>query len=90
MAQVRIPSALEGLTNGSKQVEAQGATLSQVIDALEEAYPGIKERLLDESGELRRFINIYVNEEDVRFLDGLSTGLTSDDQISIIPAVAGG
>lgn len=86
---VRIPAALRTLTGGKDEVPASGDTVGQVIDDLEKNHPGLKDRLLDEKG-VRRFINIYVGEEDVRFLDGLKTTLKSGDQISIIPAIAGG
>jgi len=87
---VRIPSPLQGLTKGEKEVEVTGATLAEVIADLEKKYPGFRERLLDEKGELRRFVNVYVNEEDVRFLEGLATKLEDGAEVSIIPAVAGG
>ncbi len=87
---VRIPTPLRKLTNEQDVVSAQAASLAQCIAALDSSYPGLKERLCDESGELRRFVNIYVNGEDVRFLDGLNTALKSGDEVSIVPAVAGG
>jgi molybdopterin synthase sulfur carrier subunit len=87
---VRIPTPLRGLTNNLDVVAAEGGTLSAAIEGLEAAYPGLKDRLCDESGELRRFVNVYVNGEDVRFLDGLSTELKAGDEVSIVPAVAGG
>jgi molybdopterin converting factor small subunit len=90
MANVRVPSALEGLTGGKKQIEVEGKTLADIVNGLETSFPGFKERLLDESGELRRFINVYVDEEDVRFLDGLQTEISDRSEVSIIPAVAGG
>jgi molybdopterin synthase sulfur carrier subunit len=86
---VRIPAALRTLTGGKDEVKANGETVGQVIDDLEKSHPGLKDRLLDEKG-VRRFINIYVGEEDVRFLEGLATALKSGDQISIVPAIAGG
>ena len=87
---VRIPTILRTYTGGSSEVTAEGATLGAVLDHLEEAYPGIRARVLDEGGELRRFVNVYVGNEDVRFLDGLSSSTPEGTQVSIIPAVAGG
>jgi molybdopterin synthase sulfur carrier subunit len=86
---VRIPTPLRTLTGGADEVKAQGGTVGEVIDDLEKRHPGIKDRLLDEKG-VRRFINIYVGEEDVRFLEGLKTELKPGDAISIVPAIAGG
>ncbi len=87
---VRVPTPLQKLTNHQKQVEAQGDSITAVFDHLENNYPGIKERLYDEEGARRRFINVYVNEEDIRFLDGVNTAIKDGDDISIIPAIAGG
>ncbi len=87
---VRIPTILRPYTGDSSQVSAEGATLAEVIDSLEANHPGIKARVVDEDGALRRFVNIYVSEEDVRFSDGLNTPTPDGTQISIIPAVAGG
>lgn len=87
---VRIPTPLRRMTNGLDKVEMNESTLSNMIDELESNYPGFKERLIDENGELRYFVNIYVNGEDVRFLAGLDTQANSGDEISIVPAVAGG
>jgi molybdopterin converting factor small subunit len=86
---VRIPTPLRTLTGGSDEVRAEGATVGEVIEHLEGKYPGIRDRLLDAKG-VRRFINIYVGEEDIRFLDGLKTALKDKDAISIVPAIAGG
>jgi molybdopterin synthase sulfur carrier subunit len=86
---VRIPTPLRALTAGADEVPATGATVGDVIEDLERRHPGIRDRLLDEKG-VRRFVNIYVGEEDVRFLQGLKTELKAGDQISIIPAIAGG
>lgn len=86
---VRIPAALRTLTGGADEVKAEGATVGDVIADLDKRHPGMKDRLLDEKG-VRRFINIYVGEEDVRFTGGLGTELKAGDQISIIPAIAGG
>jgi molybdopterin synthase sulfur carrier subunit len=87
---VRIPTILRTYTQDQSQVAADGATLSEVIDSLEASFPGIKARVVDEQGALRRFVNIYVAEEDVRFASGLDTPTPEGTQISIIPAVAGG
>jgi len=87
---VRIPTPLRKLTQEQDVVSGDGGTLSACIDGLEASFPGLKERLLDETGELRRFVNIYVNGEDVRFQDGVSTALKPGDEVSIVPAVAGG
>ncbi|MBX3208849.1 MAG: MoaD family protein [Labilithrix sp.] len=86
---VRIPAALRTLTGGADEVQAAGTTVGDVIEDLDKRHPGLKDRLLDEKG-VRRFINIYVGEDDVRFTGGLGTELKSGDQISIIPAIAGG
>jgi len=89
---VRIPTILRTYTDGASEVtvEPTDATLSGVLDALEAAAPGIRARVLDESGALRRFVNVYVDDDDVRFLDGLATPVADRTQVSIIPAVAGG
>lgn len=87
---VRIPTPLRRMTNGQDKVELQEDALSAMIENLEADYPGIKERLIDENGELRYFVNIYLNGEDVRFLQGLDTAAAAGDEISIVPAVAGG
>jgi molybdopterin converting factor small subunit len=86
---VRIPTPLRTLTAGEEQVMTDGATVSQVIENLEKKHPGIRDRLLDEKG-VRRFVNIYVGDEDIRFLDGLETALKGGEEISIVPAIAGG
>lgn len=88
--EVRIPTPLRRVTNGDDKASVEGDTLSGVIDSLESQYPGIKERLCDETGDLRHFVNIYINGEDVRFLQGLDTSTKTGDEISIVPAVAGG
>jgi len=87
---VRIPTPLRRVTNGQDKVSIEGATLNEIVASLDAQFPGFRERLCDEHGELRNFVNIYVNGEDVRFLDGLSTATSSGDEISIVPAVAGG
>lgn len=87
---VRIPTPLQKLTNGQGEVEGEGTNIGEMFAGLEAQYPGIKERLYDDEGKLRRFINIYVNEEDIRFLDGENTALKDGDDVSVIPAIAGG
>jgi len=87
---VRIPTPLRKLTNEQDIVSGDGETLAACIDGLEAQYPGLKDRLLDETGELRRFVNIYINGEDVRFAQGVQTPLKGGDEVSIVPAVAGG
>ncbi|MEZ4501950.1 MAG: ubiquitin-like small modifier protein 1 [Dehalococcoidia bacterium] len=87
---IKIPTPLRTLTLDRDTVSAEGETLGAVVEQLETEFPGMRERLCDESGELRRFVNIYVNGEDVRFLQGLSTALNAGDEVSIVPAVAGG
>lgn len=90
MIKVRIPTPLRPLTKNQGEVEIPGGSVAEIIDNLEGSYTGIKGRLCDESGELRRFVNIYVNEEDVRFLKGKETPLKDGDEVSIVPAIAGG
>ena len=90
MATVRIPTTLRKLTNGQEEVKAEGATIGAVLADLEKNFPGIKERLCDESGQVRRFVNIFANEEDIRFLANLDTPVKDSDEISIVPAIAGG
>jgi molybdopterin synthase sulfur carrier subunit len=87
---IRIPTPLRKLTNELDVVSGDGGTLIACIDSLEQQFPGLKERLCDEAGELRRFVNVYVNGEDVRFQGGLETPLAAGDEVSIVPAVAGG
>jgi len=87
---VRIPGPLRKITEGADKVEMEGENLGELISSLESKYPGMKERLLDENGELRYFVNLYLNNEDVRFLEGLKTAIKSGDEISIVPAVAVG
>jgi molybdopterin converting factor small subunit len=86
---VRIPTPLRSLTGGEEQVESSGGTVRAVIDELEKNHPGMRDRLLDDKG-VRRFVNIYVGDEDIRFLDGLDTKLENGVEISIVPAIAGG
>ena len=87
---VRIPTPLRALTKGSAEVQVAGQTVGDLVDSLEGQFPGMRERLVDETGELRRFINVYVNEEDIRFLDGDKTSIKDGDEVSIVPALAGG
>ena len=87
---VRIPTILRNYTDGASEVTAEGGTLADVLDDLESRHNGIKARVLDDAGELRRFVNVYVGNDDVRFLDGLGSATPDGTQISIIPAVAGG
>jgi sulfur-carrier protein len=87
---VRIPTILRSYTGGSSEVSAEGGTLREVIEALDQSYPGIRGRVLDDDGQLRRFVNVYVGDEDVRFADGLATPTPDGAQVSVIPAVAGG
>ncbi len=87
---VIIPTPLQKLTNNQTDVEASGSNIRELIDDLEKNFPGLRERICDETGKIRRFINIYVNEEDVRFLKQDNTSLKDGDEVSIIPAIAGG
>jgi molybdopterin converting factor small subunit len=87
---VRIPTILRTYTGGTAEVSAEGATLAEVIKDLEANHTGISARLLDDNGKLRRFVNVYVNEDDVRFAEGLETATPDGAGVSIIPAVAGG
>ncbi|RME82181.1 MAG: MoaD/ThiS family protein [Zetaproteobacteria bacterium] len=87
---VRIPTPLRRLTGGKDVVEVEASTIGEMLDALEAAYPGIKERICDERGELRRFVNVYLNDEDVRFMQGKDTPVKDGDEVSIVPAIAGG
>ncbi|MCA2221300.1 MoaD/ThiS family protein [Nonomuraea sp. NPDC052129] len=87
--EVRIPTILRTYTAGAKAVDAEGATLDELISNLESLHPGIKDRLVDQ-GNLRRFVNVYLNDEDVRFLGGLGTPVSDGDTVTVLPAVAGG
>lgn len=87
---VRIPTPLRRLTNGQDKVEVDSTTLDGVINAMNEQFPGIRNRICDDQGALRNFVNVYINGEDVRFLQGLETPTSSGDEISVVPAVAGG
>ena len=87
---VRIPTPLRKVTNGEDKADADGNTVGAIIASLDSQFPGIKSRLCDDNGELRSFVNIYVNGEDIRFMEGVESGVNSGDEISIVPAVAGG
>jgi molybdopterin synthase sulfur carrier subunit len=87
---VRVPTPLRKFTNGADEVAAQGPNVRALVDDLEKSYPGIKERICDETGKIRRFVNVYVNGDDIRFLQNLETSLKEGDNISIVPAIAGG
>lgn len=89
-ATVRIPTILRSYTGGANEVSAEGSTLAEVLDSLESDHPGLKARVLDDAGALRRFVNIYVGDDDVRFIGGLDAAVADGTKISIIPAVAGG
>ncbi|MFA9432598.1 MoaD/ThiS family protein [Egicoccus sp. AB-alg2] len=90
MPTVRVPTPLRKLTDGRPEVTVDGADLREVVTNLEAAHPGFGERLLDQDGRLRRFVNVFVRDEDVRFQAGLDTAIDEDDTVSIVPAVAGG
>lgn len=87
---VKVPTQLRALTDGASEVSGTGDDVGSLIKDLDARHPGLSERLLDDSGQLRRFVNVYVDDEDVRFLDGLGTTLSAEARVSIIPAVAGG
>ena len=87
---VRVPTQLRPLTGGAGEVQASGTTVGEVLKAVDAAHPGIGERLFDDAGQLRRFVNVFVADEDVRFLDGLETPVADGQTLSIVPAVAGG
>ena len=90
MAKVRIPTTLRSLTAGASEVEVDGATVGDVLKALDSAHPGFTDRLVDDDGNLRRFVNVFVADDDVRFLQGLDTPVPEGETVAIIPAVAGG
>ncbi len=87
---VLIPTPLRNLTGEKDTIVADGKTVAALFDAIEKQHPGLKERLCDERGEIRRFVNVYVNQEDIRFKDGKNTALSDGDELSIVPAIAGG
>jgi molybdopterin synthase sulfur carrier subunit len=90
MPSVRIPTPLRKLTNELEVVQAAGANIGEVINSLDQAFPGLKERIVDDAGNVRRFVNIFVNDEDIRFLEDKATAVKEQDEISIVPAIAGG
>jgi sulfur-carrier protein len=90
MATVRIPTPLRKLTNGLDEVKASGGTIAAIITSLESQYPGLRERICDDQGKVRRFVNIFKNDEDIRFLQSLETPVVETDELSIVPAIAGG
>ena len=89
-ATVKIPTPLRKLTNNETSVDADGTTGGQIVESLESTYPGMRERLIDDNGDLRHFVNIYLNGEDIRYIDGLKSSVSDNDELSIVPAVAGG
>lgn len=89
-ARVRVPTPLRKYTGGSDEVDARGETISGLLNDLEQNYPGIKERIVDDRGQVRRFVNVYVNGDDIRFLNNMETAISDGDNISIVPAIAGG
>jgi molybdopterin synthase sulfur carrier subunit len=90
MAIVRIPSPLRRYTNSQSKVQSNGGSIAELLDNLETQYPGIKTKLCDESGNIKRYVNIFVNDEEIRTLQGAETAITDKDEVSIIPAMAGG
>ncbi len=90
MPSVRIPTPLRKLTNELEVVETSGSNIGEILDNLEKAFPGLKERICDEAGNIRRFVNVFVNDEDIRFLEEKATPVKDTDEISIVPAIAGG
>jgi molybdopterin converting factor small subunit len=87
---VRVPTTLRTLTAGASEVQVEGGTVADVFAALEQQHPGFRERLLDDDGKLRRFVNVFVSDDDIRFLQGLETAVPAGETVSIVPAVAGG
>jgi molybdopterin synthase sulfur carrier subunit len=87
---LRIPTPLRKLTDGRETIETEGANVGDLLNSVETIYPGLKERICDETGQVRRFVNIYVNDEDIRFLQDQATAVKSGDEVSIVPAIAGG
>ncbi|MBL4688090.1 MAG: MoaD/ThiS family protein [Nannocystaceae bacterium] len=90
MATVRIPTPLRKYTQGAEEVQINAGTVRELIENLETAHPGIRERICDDKGAVRRFVNVFVGEEDIRFLDNLDTAVKDSDEVSIVPAIAGG
>jgi len=87
---IRVPTTLRTLTAGQSEVAVDGPTVADALENLEAAHPGFKERILDDAGELRRFVNVFVSDDDIRFIDGLATPIPEGETVSIVPAVAGG
>lgn len=87
---VRIPTPLQRFTKNQSAVQVEGNTVQEVIASLEQSFPGVRERLCDEQGAIRKFVNLYLNDEDIRFIDGEKTGVKDGDELAIIPAIAGG
>lgn len=87
---VRIPTPLQKFTKNQSEVQVEGATVSEILGQLDEQFPGVRERLCDDQGAVRKFINLYLNNEDIRFMDGEQTGVKDGDELAIIPAIAGG
>lgn len=90
MVSIRIPTPLRAMTANKEEVDLEGATLRTALDDLDRRHPGMKDRLLNEKGNLRPYINVFLNDEDVRFIDGLDTALKAGDKLAIVPAIAGG
>jgi len=90
MVKVRIPTPLQKLTNDKEEIDLKAASVREMIDGLEKQFPGIKARICDDTGNIRRFVNIFLNEEDIRFLNKEETSLKDGDEVSIVPAIAGG
>ena len=90
MAKVRIPTPLRKFTGGAEEVTASGATVGALVADLDKHHPGLREKIFDDRGQVRRFVNIYVNGDDIRFLDNLQSKLKDGDEVSIVPAIAGG
>jgi len=88
--QVRVPTPLRRFTDGADEVSVSGATIASVVEDLEQHHPGIRERICDEEGKVRRFVNIFINGDDIRFLSNLETAVKDGDEVSIVPAIAGG
>jgi molybdopterin synthase sulfur carrier subunit len=87
---VRIPTPLRKVTNGEDKASVEGGTMTEVVESLEQQFPGLKDRICEPTGELRSFVNVYINGEDVRFVNGMESNVNSGDEVSIVPAVAGG
>ena len=90
MPTIRIPTPLRKLTGERETIEADGATVGELLTAIDQTYPGLRERICDEQGQVRRFVNVYVNDEDIRFLADQATPVKGTDEVSIVPAIAGG